>query len=139
MRRAPIILLVLALGALVAASASAARPATPAERAAILSSARFWLPKVPNATPVTLGVACVSTVVPGYAATAFRGGSLGYPGGPIVLWRKVDAHQPRPWFIDGIAVWQRVWFMPFPAGTPAQRVLRLRAERDLKAHCAIRH
>jgi hypothetical protein len=98
----------------VLASADAARPATAAERAATLSSARFELPKAPLATPITLAVSCVTTAVPGYAATAFRGGTLGYPRGPVILWHKVDAEQPRPWMGYAIDFWQQVWFKARP-------------------------
>jgi hypothetical protein len=141
MLRVPIVLAVVASGGLVASSASAARPATPPERAAILSSVRFWMPKAPNESPTTVAVACISTVAPGYAAAAFRGGVLGYPRGPVLLLQKVNAPQPRPWRPYNIGLWQKVWFNPRrpQLEKPRQQAVRLRAERDLRAQCFFQH
>jgi hypothetical protein len=125
-----VIVLSLALLAAFSRSAFGARPATSAEVVALQGGARSSLLFGSRASSVQVVKACISTVERGFAAVI-----LHVPGGQpeqeITLFHRNPNLRPV-WHMYGFASPQNLWFAKNPSNPYATR---LRAERDLKAHC----
>jgi hypothetical protein len=130
MRRATASLVLAALAAS-AGEASAARPATSGETAALQRSARFWItvgdPSLGALFHVTR--ACMSTEEPGFAA-AIVVNPRTEPQRMVVLFHRLP-HLRTGWNPYASGSPRNVW--PDVPGDPA----KTRAQRDLHAHCAL--
>jgi hypothetical protein len=124
--------LTLGLAMLAGASsdALAARPATPAEVAALQAGARAEPLFGANTSRITVTRACISTVERGFAAVILRDPD-GATKRDITLFHRNPRLKPA-WHMYAFASPRNLWFAPSPTNPYATR---LRAEHDLHDGC----